>query len=91
MGFQQLLTENAWILSLLSLWVIPWKGYALWLAARKGAKWWFIALLVINTLALLEIAYIFYFSKRKPKAPETPDTPKVDAPAPEADSSTENA
>lgn len=90
MGLEQLLAENAWILTLLSLWVIPWKGYALWIAARKGAKWWFIAILVINTLALLEIAYIFYFSKRKPKEAKAPETPKVDAPAPDAEAPTEN-
>jgi|CXWL01.1.fsa_nt_gi hypothetical protein len=41
------------------LWSVAWKGYALWLAARNGHKWWFIALLLINTLAILEIIYIF--------------------------------
>jgi len=43
---------------LLALWVLPWKGWALWLAARRKEKWWFIELLVINTLAILEIFYI---------------------------------
>lgn len=41
------------------LWTIPWKGYALWVAAKNSHKWWFIALLVINTVAILEIIYIF--------------------------------
>ena len=45
------------------LWVLVWKGIALWKAARHNQKWWFIALLVINTLGLLEILYIFIFSK----------------------------
>ena len=50
------------------LWTIPWKGVALWKSARNGHKWWFIALLVVNTLAILEILYIFVFSKcSKPK------------------------
>jgi len=53
------------ILCLILAWVLPWKGVALWKAARNGAKWWFIALLVVNTLALLEIVYIFFFSKKK--------------------------
>ena len=44
---------------LAALWILPWKGYALWLAARNSHKWWFIALLVINTVAILEIIYIF--------------------------------
>lgn len=47
------------------LWTIPWKGIALWRAARNGQAIWFLALLVINTLAILEIIYIFIFSKRK--------------------------
>jgi len=45
------------------LWVLVWKGIALWKSARHNQKWWFIALLVINTLGLLEILYIFIFSK----------------------------
>lgn len=44
---------------LLALWTIPWKGYALWIAAKNTHKWWFIALLIINTVAILEIIYIF--------------------------------
>ena len=55
----------SWIILLISLWTLPWKGVALWKAARLRDKWWFIALLVINTLAILEILYIFIFSKRK--------------------------
>ena len=51
----------------LLLWSIPWKGVALWKAAKNGHKKWFIALFLLNTLAILEIAYIFYFSKPKEK------------------------
>lgn len=47
------------------LWSIPWKGVALWKAARQGEKGWFVALFFINTFALLEILYIFYFSERR--------------------------
>lgn len=55
------------LLLLAMIWVIPWKGYALWLAARKGEKWWFIVLLIVNTLAILEIIYIFLIVKKKEK------------------------
>lgn len=56
------------ILILILAWTLPWKGIALWKAARNSHKGWFIALLVVNTLAILEIIYIFYFSKpRQPK------------------------
>lgn len=49
---------------LLTLWVLPWKGVALWKAAKQGQKIWFVVLLVVNTLAILEILYIFVFSKK---------------------------
>jgi len=55
------------ILLLIVAWTLPWKGIALWKAAKNSHKWWFIALLVMNTLAILEIIYIFYFSKRSEK------------------------
>ncbi len=44
-------------------WTIFWKGWALWIAARKGELWWFLAMLIINTFGILEIVYIFFFKK----------------------------
>ncbi len=41
------------------VWSLPWKGYALWIAAKNNHKWWFVALLILNTVAILEIIYIF--------------------------------
>ena len=55
------------ILILLMLWVLPWKGYALWTASRNNHKRWFIAILVLNTFAILDIFYIFYIAKRTPR------------------------
>ncbi|MDD2913090.1 MAG: DUF5652 family protein [Candidatus Pacebacteria bacterium] len=49
------------------LWTLPWKGIALWKSARNGELAWFIALLVINTLGLLEILYIFFLGKKDKK------------------------
>jgi hypothetical protein len=45
------------------LWTVAIKGYALWYAAKRGEKWWFIALLVINTFGILEIAYLVFVAK----------------------------
>lgn len=45
------------------LWTIFWKGWALWIAARKGEMWWFLAILIINTAGILEIVYLFAFKK----------------------------
>lgn len=61
----QFYSDNQLITWLIILWTLPWKGVALWKAARNGQKWWFVALLVVNTLAILEIIYIFVFSKKR--------------------------
>jgi ABC-type nickel/cobalt efflux system permease component RcnA len=45
------------------LWAIGIKGYALWHAAKRNEKWWFIALLIINTFGLLELIYLFFIAK----------------------------
>lgn len=50
---------------LITIWSLIWKGIALWKAAQDGSKPWFVALLVINTVGILEIVYIFFFSKKK--------------------------
>lgn len=62
---EQYLAQNQWLILLVVLWTLPWKGFALWKAAKNTHKIWFVALLVLNTLAILEIIYIFFFSKRK--------------------------
>ena len=46
-------------LVLLIAWSLVWKGLALWRAAKRGDMWWFIAFLIINTLGILEIVYLF--------------------------------
>lgn len=48
----------------LVIWALAWKGWALWLAARRGEKIWFLILLVVNTLGILEIIYIFFIAKQ---------------------------
>lgn len=65
MILEQILTNNPWIIVLFVSWVLPWKGVALWKAAKNGDKKWFIVLLVLNTLAILEILYIFIWGKKK--------------------------
>lgn len=62
---EQFILENQWIILALVIWTVPWKGWALWRAARREQKKWFIALFLINTAAILEILYLFVFSKEK--------------------------
>ena len=53
------------IIILSAIWTIPWKGIALWRSAKRGDRAWFIVLLLVNTLAILEIIYLFVFAKEK--------------------------
>lgn len=53
------------LFSILFMWSIIWKGIALWRASRYLEIRWFIAILILNTAGILEIAYLFYFSKNK--------------------------
>ena len=62
------------IILVVALWTIVLKGYALWAAARGGQKRWFIALLVINTIGILEIVYLIWF-RPKDTGREAPETP----------------
>ena len=55
------LDSQLWYLALFA-WSVVWKGMALWKAAHKEQKWWFVAFLVVNTLGILEILYIYVFS-----------------------------
>jgi len=59
----QAIEGSVWFLIIIMIWVLPWKGVALWKAAKLGHKWWFIAILILNTLALLEIAYILFVAR----------------------------
>ena len=61
-----------------ALWTVVLKGFALWYSARAGQKWWFVALLVVNTLGILEIVYLIWF---RPKSSELAAPAKSSTPA----------
>jgi len=48
------------------IWSVIWKGLALWKSARHNQLTWFIILLVVNTVGVLEIIYIAFFQKNIP-------------------------
>lgn len=56
------LTSVWWIWPLI-IWTAVWKGVSMWHAARKNSVAWFIVLLVFNTVGILDILYIYVFSK----------------------------
>jgi len=47
------------------IWSLVWKAIALWKSARLNQPVWFIVILIMNTLGILDILYIFLFSKIK--------------------------
>lgn len=55
---------NPWLIALIVIWSMFWKAFALWYSARGNQKIWFVALLLINTVGLLEIIYLAFFRAR---------------------------
>ena len=51
------------MLTIIGIWSLIWKGFALWRAAGKRQLVWFIVFLIINTAGVLEILYLFVLSK----------------------------
>lgn len=44
----------------LAVWSIFWGGLALWYAARREEKWWFLVFLFVHTAGILEIIYLLF-------------------------------
>lgn len=55
------------LILVLVLWSIIWKGLALWKAAKKDSAPWFIVLLIVNTLGILEIIYLYLVDNKPTK------------------------
>lgn len=64
----QSLVSNIPALIALITWILVWKGIALWKAARRSELGWYVALLVLNTVGILEIIYIFAIARKKTPA-----------------------
>jgi hypothetical protein len=55
-----------WLIPIV-IWELCWKAVALWKAAKNNHTTWYVCLLILNTVGLLPIIYIFFFSKNKKK------------------------
>ena len=51
----------------LMIWSLIWKLVAMWKSARNSQTAWFIVLGIVNTIGILDILYIYVFSKKKGK------------------------
>jgi hypothetical protein len=49
------------------LWIVLWKGLALWYASKRNSRAWFVLLLVVSTFGILEIVYLFFVLKLRLK------------------------
>lgn len=62
---QDLTLIQTLLLLLVVAWSALWKGIALWHAARNSQKYWFVALLVVNSLGILEVLYLVFWQRKK--------------------------
>jgi methionyl-tRNA synthetase len=46
-------------------WSAVWMSIALWKAARRKDIIWFVIILLIHTMGILDIIYIFFISNKK--------------------------
>lgn len=54
-----------WLILALALWDGVWKALAMYRAGVNRSPGWFIALLLLNTVGVLPILYLFVFGKKK--------------------------
>ena len=47
------------------LWSLFWTGLALWHSAKRGQFFWFLVFLVVHSLGIIEIIYLFGVLKLK--------------------------
>jgi len=56
-------TDHPYLFVIILAWALIWKGLALWKSATLRQPVWFVLILLLNTFGILEILYIFGFSK----------------------------
>ncbi|OGM13610.1 hypothetical protein A3A76_03160 [Candidatus Woesebacteria bacterium RIFCSPLOWO2_01_FULL_39_23] len=62
-NFSYLPVNNKFFALLLVAWSLFIKGYTLWKASRNNQRYWFIILLLLNTLGIFELVYLKFFQK----------------------------
>jgi hypothetical protein len=62
-SIEQFLGMPIWLFIIVAVWTLIWKGISMWKAAKLNNRTWFMVLLVVNTLGILEILYYYVFSE----------------------------
>ncbi len=60
------------LLFAMTVWSLAWKAFGLWHAAKNGQVKWFILMLLVNTVGIVEIIYLFFFRTNKDTTPILP-------------------
>lgn len=60
-----MISNMVWFMIPLMIWELVWKGVALWKSARNSHKYWFVAILILNTAGILPIVYILLNKDKK--------------------------
>jgi hypothetical protein len=50
--------------TIVAVWDLAWKGLALWQAAKRRQPVWFVALLLLNTVGILPMVYLWLMRRR---------------------------
>ncbi len=53
------------LITVITVWSTLLKGIALWRAANLKQRNWFIVMLVVNTIGILELVYLFRFASKR--------------------------
>jgi uncharacterized protein (DUF983 family) len=61
---QDMLAKHPTLFVILLIWSMIWKGLALWKSAQLSQKKWFVILLLLNTVGILEIVYLYFVAKK---------------------------
>jgi hypothetical protein len=64
-----LTTLEVVLLTILIIWELYWKGLALWRAAQRHQRVWFVIILVINSAGILPILYLLLTGQLKTSKP----------------------
>lgn len=56
------------IITILAIFGVILKGLSLWRAGRRGQKWWFISILIVNSLGILPLIYLFIHRNKTEKS-----------------------
>ena len=52
------------VVGVVAVWDLAWKGLALWQAGKRRQPVWFVALLVLNTVGILPVTYLWLMRRR---------------------------